>query len=154
MFRNILNRLTADEEDPARLSGAEARIAVAALLVRVARADNSYHKREKAQIDAILGRLHDLDPAEAAERRGDAEMIEAEAPDTVRFTRQIKERIPLEERQTIIAALWEVALIDADRDSSEDRLIRLTASLLGVNDRDSALARQRVEEKLRRSGSA
>jgi uncharacterized tellurite resistance protein B-like protein len=38
-----------------------------------------------------------------------------------------------------------VALADGQRDDSEDTLLRLSSSLLGVNDRDSALARQRAE---------
>ena len=42
-------------------------------------------------------------------------------------------------------ALWEVALADGERDEEEDSLLRLLANLLGVSDRDSALARQRVE---------
>ena len=37
-----------------------------------------------------------------------------------------------------------LALADGERDAGEDALIRLAANLLGVNDRDSALARQRV----------
>ena len=41
-------------------------------------------------------------------------------------------------------ALWQVVLADGARDAEEDALMRLLASLLGVNDRDSALARQRA----------
>jgi hypothetical protein len=33
------------------------------------------------------------------------------------------------------------------RDHEEDALMRMTTNLLGVNDRDSALARQRVEAR-------
>ncbi|MEL6934344.1 MAG: TerB family tellurite resistance protein, partial [Pseudomonadota bacterium] len=40
--------------------------------------------------------------------------------------------------------LWQVALADGSRDASEDALIRMASNFLGVNDRDSALARQRV----------
>ncbi|MCQ0970611.1 TerB family tellurite resistance protein [Paracoccus sp. TK19116] len=150
MFRNLLNRLTTDDPAPARLSSVESEVAIAALLVRVARADNAYHDSERARIDAILARFHNIGADEAAERRAAAEMIEAEAPDTVRFTRQIKDRVVLEERQSIISAMWEVALVDSKRDSDEERLIRLAAGLLGVTDRDSALARQKVQERLDR----
>ncbi len=41
-------------------------------------------------------------------------------------------------------ALWQVVLADGERDHEEDALMRLLASLLGVNDRDSAIARQRA----------
>ena len=73
-------------------------------------------------------------------------MIEAEAPDTVRFTRMIKDRIALEHRIGVIAAMWEVAYADGRRTADEDAVIRLTAKLLGVTDRESAVARQEVVE--------
>jgi uncharacterized tellurite resistance protein B-like protein len=47
----------------------------------------------------------------------------------------------------VVEALWDVALADGIRDAQEEALIRLAANLLGVNDRDSALARQRVQAR-------
>ena len=148
MFRNLLGRLFSDPAPgPARhdhLSADDAELALAALLVRIARADDHYDAAEKRRIEAVLARRQALGPAEATARRGAAEMIEAEAPDTVRFTRTLKERIPIEDRRDVIAAMWEVALADGTRDPEEDSTIRLVSGLLGVNDRDTALERQRV----------
>jgi uncharacterized tellurite resistance protein B-like protein len=45
----------------------------------------------------------------------------------------------------VIEALWQVVLADGVREAEEDALLRLVSKLLGVNDRDSALARQRVD---------
>ena len=39
-------------------------------------------------------------------------------------------------------------MADDGRGGDEDAMIRLTAKLLGINDRDSALARQRVVDGL------
>ena len=72
-------------------------------------------------------------------------MLEAEAPDTVRFTRALKDAVPHEDRVSLIEAMWQVALADEARDEREDALIRVTADLLGVSDRDRAIARQTVE---------
>lgn len=74
--------------------------------------------------------------------------MEAEAPDTVRFTRAIKDAVRYEDRTAVIEALWQVALADGHRDAGEDTLLRLSSNLLGVNDIDSALARQRAERLL------
>jgi len=63
----------------------------------------------------------------------------------VRFTRAVKDAVPYEDRIGVIEALWQVALADGERDAGEDALIRLAANFLGVSDRDSALARQRVD---------
>ena len=144
MFRSLLPRLLGDAPPETALSHEDAEVAIAALMVRIARADHHYGKDERAHIDALLARRRSLSPADAADRRAAAEMIEAEAPDTVRFTRAIKDRIPLDERAEIIGALWEVALSDGARNADEDAAIRLVAGLLGVTDVESAQMRQRV----------
>lgn len=144
MFRSLLPRLLGDDPPETTLSHDDAEVAIAALMVRIARADNHYGKDERTQIDALLARRRDLSAADAADRRAAAEMIEAEAPDTVRFTRAIKDRIALDERAEIIGALWEIALADGTRSADEDALIRLVASLLGVSDVESAQQRRQV----------
>ena len=149
MFRNLLPRLFADDTPSAStLSADDAEMAFAALLVRIARADRHYGSEERARIDALLARRRHLSAADAAERRAAAEMIEAEAPDTVRFTRAVKDRIALEDRIALVAGLWEIALADGVRTPEEDAAIRLAAGLLGVTDQDSARARQGVERAL------
>lgn len=145
MFADFLNRLT--RPDPEPLPDADARLALAALLVRIARSDGTYDEAERGRIDRILATRYALSPFEAPSLRSEAEALEAEAPDTVRFTRAIKDAVPYEDREAVIEALWDVALADGERDYEEDALLRLVANLLGINDRDSALARQRVEAR-------
>ncbi len=142
MIDALLRRLSGP---PAKLPLTEARLALAALLVRLARADGHYAQAEAAQIDRVLAARHGLSPFGAAALRVEAEALEAQAPDTVRFTRALKEAVPLEERTGIVETLWSVALADGGRDAQEEQVIRLTAALLGLSDRDSALARQRAE---------
>lgn len=144
MFRNLLSRLFHDAPGHPHLSGHDAEVALAALLVRLARADNRYSDEERSRIEMILARRRGLTRTEAAESRAAAEMIEAEAPDTVRFTRIIKERIALDEREEVLAALWETVYADGRRGAEEESLIRLISGLLGISDRDSALVRRRV----------
>ncbi|WP_374633540.1 TerB family tellurite resistance protein [Paracoccus sp. (in: a-proteobacteria)] len=152
MFRNLLSRLL-DAAQPAPLSAQDAEVAIAALLVRIARADDHYGEVEQHRIDQVLARRRGLASAEAAERRAAAEMIEAEAPDTVRFTRIIKDRIELADRHDVLAAMWEVAYADGQRSAEEESLVRLVAGLLGVNDRDSGLARQRALDDMGQPGT-
>ena len=145
MFETLLRRLMAPA--PARLPDPDARLALAALLVRVARADGAYAPPEVARVDATLRARFGLGPFDAAALRGEAERLEEEAPDTVRFTRALKEAVPYEDRLGLIESLWEVALADGRRDAEEDALMRLIAPMLGVEDADSGLARQRVERR-------
>ncbi|MDF0599950.1 TerB family tellurite resistance protein [Psychromarinibacter sp. C21-152] len=145
MFADLLKRLT--QPDPPPLPETDARRALAALLVRVARSDGDYAAAEAELIDRILAARYTLSPFEAPKLRAEAEQLESEAPDTVRFTRAIKDAVDYEEREGVIEALWSVVLADGHRDEEETGLLRLIANLLGVNDRDSALARQRVESR-------
>lgn len=143
MFDALLRRLTAPSS--ARLPEPDERLALAALLVRLARSDGTYAEAEAARIDRVLAARYGLSPFAAAALRAEAEGLEAEGPDTVRFTRALKDAVPVEERAGLMEALWSVALADAARDDSEDTMMRMVASLLGLTDRDSALARQRAE---------
>ncbi|MHC0053247.1 tellurite resistance TerB family protein [Actibacterium sp. D379-3] len=145
MFADFLSRLI--QPNPARLPDADARLALGALLVRIARADGEYAHEEADRIDRILATRYELSPFEAVALRKQAETLEAEAPDTVRFTRAIKDAVAYEAREAVVEALWDVVLADGIRDHEEDALLRLVANLLGVNDRDSNLARQRVEAR-------
>lgn len=142
MFQDLLKRLTQPEPEP--LTEGDARLALTALLVRVARSDNDYSAGERARIDQIVQERYGLDPGATADLRAEAEAMEAEAPDTVRFTRAIKDAVAYEDRVAVIEALWKVVLADGQRAQEEDALLRLVANLLGVSDPDSARARQRV----------
>ncbi len=143
MFGDFLKRLTAP--DPAPLDPVDARLALTALLVRVARSDNDYATAEVERIDRIAAQRYGLSADEARALRAEAETLESEAPDTVRFTRAIKDAVPYNDRVAVIEALWQVVLADGSRSDEENALLRLVASLLGVTDADSNTARVRVQ---------
>lgn len=142
---DLLRRLLAPEPD--RLPEADARIALAALLVRIARTDGLYAAEEVERIDRALAQFHGIGPFEAARLRSEAEAVERAAPDTVRFTRALKLAVALEDRARLLTVLWSVALADGLRDAEEDRLMRMVANLLGLTDVDSAQARQTAERE-------
>jgi uncharacterized tellurite resistance protein B-like protein len=142
---SLLKRLMAPS--PAPLDAVEARLALSALMVRLARADGIYDMVEAAEITRLVMERYALDRASAEDLRTEAEELEADAPDTVRFTRAIREAVPYEDRLGVVEDLWAVVLADGGRDHEEDGLMRLAVSLLGVSDQDSALARHRVEAR-------
>lgn len=142
MIADLLTRLVRPEPDP--LSDHDARVALVALLVRIARSDGRYDRSERDMILLISQKRYALSAAHAQDLVTTAEGIEAQAPDTVRFTRAIKDAVAYEDRLGVIEALWSVVLADGTRDPEEDALLRLAASLLGVTDRDSNIARLKV----------
>ncbi len=145
MISEFFRRLTGQAPEP--FQDVDARLALGALLVRLAKSDGEYAVAEIARIDRILSARYDLNQVEAAQLRAQCEAIEHEAPDTVRFTRAIKDAVAYEDREAVIEALWEVVLADGVRDHDEDALIRMVAPMLGVTDQDSAHARRRVEAR-------
>lgn len=142
MLADLLRRL-AGPADTTPLAPADCRLALAALMVRLARADNHYSGPEKRRIDLLLAERYALASNSVRSLRADAEAAEAAAPDTVRFTRLIKEVVPYEERVAVIEALWRVAATEGVN-ADERGFLRLVADLVGVTDQDSGLARQRV----------
>ena len=145
MFDKLFGRKSAkpeavSETDPLQL-------AVAALLVEAACADEDYEEREKAIIDKTLGAKFSLSTTEAAALRLQGETAQAGALDIQRFTRIAKEMTE-GEKISFIEELWEIVLSDGERDPFEDTLIRRICGLIYVDDRDSGAARARAEAKL------
>ena len=148
MFANLLNALLAPT--PQRLTEIDARLALAALMVRIARTDHFYAAQEVERIERVLTQRYGLDPFAAADLRRAAEDLETQAPDTIRFTRALKDAVPLEDRAGLMQSLWSVALSDGSRDADEDQMLRLIANLLGLSDVESGLARQRAASDMAR----
>lgn len=144
MLKDLLARLRENLTPGAALPPDEARIAVAALLVGVARVDGNYQEAERALIDRLLGARFGLTAPAAAALRADGETAETAASDVFRFTHLVKESVPYEERGALLEALWRVALSDRIREEHEDALMRKLTDLLGLSSRDSAEARQRA----------
>lgn len=142
----FLKRLL-DDTSVSETPDSDARLAMTALLVKVARADWDYTDPEKARIEQIITARYNITAPEAEALRIEAETVEREAADTVQFTRAIKRAVDLEDRNSVIEVLWDLVLSDGHRDAEEDTALRKIAPLLGISDVESALARQRIEAK-------
>lgn len=143
MLKDILERLIGGGGGPQ--PQIDSRIALAALMVRCAKVDHVYDPAEIAMIDTVLADRYGLTPQAAAALRDEGAVLEAETGDTVHLTKAIKAGVPYDDRIAVVEALWRVVLADDDRDHEENAFLRLVVSLIGVNDRDSGLARQKVE---------
>ena len=141
MFADLIRRLT--DPAPTPLAETDARLALGALLIRLARSDGDYAAIEISRIDAILASRYNL--ADSTNLRKSCEVLEKEAPDTVRFTRAIKDAVPYEERKAVVISMWEIVLADGERSDEENSIMRMVAPMLGVSDQDSNAARIAVE---------
>lgn len=138
-----------------RLSGTEGtaaddadgfRLAVAALMVEVLRADGTTAATERRQVVESLGRQLGLDEAdgrdlfELAERRVD------ESHDLYQFTSQVNRACGETEKLRLVEQLWRVANADSVIHKYEEHLIRRIADLLHVPHRDFIVAKLRAAE--------
>lgn len=146
MIRSLLAKLSQPEPSP--LGDDDARLAIAALLVRLARSDNAYGATEVDEITRILSHRYGLTSDAAIALRHEAEQLEASAPDTVRFTTAVKDGVPLDDRIAVIEAAWSVVLADGVRTAEEDALMRMIPRFLGISDLESNEARLRASQTI------
>lgn len=123
-------------------------VAIAALLVEAARADDHYTADERRLIERLLVADFGVKPDDLALLLQDAEKLQAEAVDLFRFIRHAKALSPAD-RIKLVESLWRVILSDGAKHSWEDMLVRRVCGLLHVEDVESGLARQRVQKELR-----
>jgi uncharacterized tellurite resistance protein B-like protein len=122
-------------------------LAVAALLVEMARMDDKADAGERRTIERLLARAFSLDPdsARSLVERADREMQRSTQYHP--FTQQICRHASAEMRVQIIEMLWMVAYADGALNPDEDALIRQLAGLIQVSDWDRGAARKRALEK-------
>ncbi len=140
----ILDRILAlfhPDSTPAPLPEPDAHLALAALLVRVAKSDGVYRTEEIARIDRILAQREGINPVEAAKLRATAEKIEAAAPDTPAFARLIRDATGYEDRLRVARALWQVSLADGITRAEEERVVNIVDDVLGLSEHDAQEAR-------------
>ncbi len=148
MFDKIFKKMRTGSDAPSESEEADAiQVAVAALCVEAARADEDYEASEIAIIDRFLAKRFSLSTEDAASLRAKAETAQSDALDIQRFTRIAKE-MSEDEKIGFIENLWEIVLSDGNRDPFEDTLIRRICGLIYVSDPASGAARARVAARL------
>lgn len=134
---------------PAPPSQDELRLAVAALLVEMVRADFDESGLELERAKALLTERYGLD-APDAERLLDAARREADHTVSLfRFTRLINERLAPADKLALVRMLWEVAYADGRLDKHEDALMHKLADLMYVPLVDLMRLKETAREKAR-----
>ena len=109
------------------------RIAGAALLVEMSRADYEVTSVERGAIERALRHVFELDSAAAAELYREAERHADDATSLYEFTRLINDHFQPAEKENLIELLWFVAFADGALDKYEEHLVRRVADLIYVS---------------------
>lgn len=130
------------KSEPKPLPQPTPQLALGALLVRVAMADQNYRASEVGQIDRILSATFGLKPLEAAKLRATCEALERHAPGTPEFAQILRDEVDYEDRKALADAMWSVALADGTREDNEEVQLIAIETALGLSDEDIVAARQ------------
>jgi uncharacterized tellurite resistance protein B-like protein len=123
-------------------------LAVAALLIELARMDDKVDAGERRTIEQLLAHMFRLDSNSVRSLVDQADQVMQRSAQYFPFTQQICHHASAETRVQIIEMLWTVAYADNVLDPNEDALIRQVAGLIQVSDRERGEARKRALEKL------
>ena len=141
----LSERLSGSDRDEAE-DGEGFKLAVAALMVEVLRADHETDEAERRQVVESIGRQLGLDESdgrellELAERRVDA------SHDLYQFTSQVNRVCNETEKLRLVEQLWRVASADSVIHKYEEHLIRRIADLLHVPHRAFIVAKLRAAD--------
>jgi len=122
--------------DPAEGSAGDTerrlRLATAALLLEVTRADFSIDAEERAAVVELLQRQFQLTEEELTTLVALAEAELQESISLYQFTRLINDNYSEQQKIALIECMWRVAFADGVLDKYEDHLIRTIADLIYV----------------------
>lgn len=141
-LREIIGALVPAEEEAVDEQALD--LAVAVLLVEMARADHELDDVEEREIRRQLETGFGLAAAEAANLLERAHATVEESVSLHEFTRALHTGMEYDEKQRVVEMLWRVALADNNLDKYEDYLVGKVADLLYVSRGDVIRLRQRV----------
>lgn len=144
-LRDIFSNTLAGEQDPPVRDHA-LRLATAALLIEVVRADYEQDTKETEAVIRHLQQYFELTEDETALLVKEAEVKADHSVSLQEFTRLLHENLSVAEKHAVIEMLWKIALADDHLDKHEDYVVRKVAELLYVTHGDLIRIRNAVKE--------
>ena len=126
------------------------RLATAALLIEVTRADFHVDQTERRAVVEAVQRLFDLSRQETDELVALAEEEVDGSVSLYQFTQLVDRGFSQEQKAEVIEMMWRVAFADLNKDKHEEYLVRKVADLLHVSHSTFIRTRHTVEEELNR----
>ncbi|WP_370193420.1 MULTISPECIES: TerB family tellurite resistance protein [Aurantimonas] len=150
-FRDFLRNIGAGPAESRKDPEDDLRVATAALLFHIVRADGVVTDDERIRLHEVLREEFALAPDEVDRIVAAGDEADTEAVDLYNFTSVLKNRLGEAERIRFVELLWEVTYTDGSVHELEDNLIWRVSDLLGVSTRDRMLMKR---EAATRSGVA
>jgi uncharacterized tellurite resistance protein B-like protein len=124
------------------------RLAGAALLIEMTRADHDVKGIERDAVAKAVRRAFELDASETDELVTLAEREADSATSLYEFTRLINDNFDDAQKEHFVELLWQVALADGEIDKYEEHLVRKVADLIHVPHSAYIRAKHQVIDRL------
>ena len=147
MFKNLINLFTKPLDEIKPSIDEAGILALTAIFIRIAKLDGTFDSSEQKKIKELVKNRFELDEEKTESVLNMAAKLEGQSNDNIQFTKIIKERVAYEERFNLLKDSWVLVMADGKRTYEEDGFMRLFSSLLGLSDKDNALARQFILKK-------
>lgn len=122
----------------------ELNVATCALLVEMARIDESFTAQETDAIVHILETQYGVSKEHTKSLMAEAEKELEESVDLWRFARLINDHYTRDEKISIIETLWRVVFVDGKMDQYEDYLMHKMANLLRLTHKELMDAKLKI----------
>ena len=142
MFKNLIYLFTKPTDKTSSSINQSGVLALSAIFIRIAKLDGNFDTSERKKIKELLKNRFELDEEGTEKVLDMAAKLEGQSNDNIQFTKIIKDTIAYEDRFNLLKDAWILVMADGKRTYQEDGFMRLFCSLLGLSDKDNALARQ------------
>ena len=142
MFKDLINLFTKPQDQVKQSFNRMEVLALTAIFIRIAKLDGTFDIYEREKIKELIMKRFEFNDENTENVLNMAARLEGQSNDNVQFIKVIKESIAYEERFNLLKDSWILVMADGKRTYEEDGFMRLFCNLLGLSDKDSALARQ------------
>ena len=146
MFKDLINLFTKPKDQVKQSFDRMEVLALTAIFIRIAKLDGTFDINEREKIKELIIKRFEFNEENTENVLNMAARLEGQSNDNVQFIKVIKESIAYEERFNLLKDSWILVMADGKRTYEEDGFMRLFCSLLGLSDKDNAIARQFISK--------
>ena len=142
-FFGIFKERVTDKRQPLFKDGL---LEVATIFLRVGKLDNQLDSTERKMIQHLLLKRFKIKKDQLETVLNEAERLETEINDNIQLTKKIKCFVEYDERFDLLKDIWKIILADNIKSYEEVSFMRLLSNLIGLSDKDNALARKEASK--------
>jgi len=147
MFKDFFNSVLITNKNVVSKNHETEMLSLTAIFIRIAKLDGVFDKEELQEIRNFLNKRYNLLEQDIDDIISEATNLENDLNDNVQLTKKIKDTIAFEDRFGLLQDAWRLIIADGKRSYEEDSFMRLFCSLLGLSDKDNAIARKNILNK-------